>query len=76
MMLIPKDQNEKVIYQKSRARQVYDVSGAGDTVAAIMTLALASKLSFEKAITLANCAAGKVIAKWGTQAITKKSEKY
>ena len=30
----------KVIYQKSRARQVYDVSGAGDTVAAIMTLVL------------------------------------
>ncbi len=50
----------------SRARQVFDVSGAGDTVISILGLGLASGASFEAAAGLANLAAGIVVAKIGT----------
>ena len=48
------------------ARQVYDVSGAGDTVMATLTLALAIGAPIERAVTLANFAAGVVVEKLGT----------
>lgn len=48
------------------ARQVFDVSGAGDTVIATLALALASKLEIETAAQLANVAAGIVVGKVGT----------
>lgn len=50
----------------AEARQVFDVSGAGDTVIAILALALASKLEIETAAQLANVAAGIVVGKVGT----------
>ncbi len=50
----------------AQARQVFDVSGAGDTVIAVMALCLASGLEAETAIELANVAAGIVVAKVGT----------
>ena len=49
--------------------QVYDVTGAGDTVISTITLGLASGLDFSDAIVLANLAAGKVISSMGTAAI-------
>ncbi len=48
------------------SRQVYDVTGAGDTVVATCTLALASGASLAEAAQLANHAAGIVVAKLGT----------
>lgn len=48
------------------ARQVYDVTGAGDTVVATCALALAAGASFEDAAVLANAAAGIVVTKLGT----------
>jgi len=48
------------------ARQVFDVSGAGDTVIATLALALASGLEIESAVPLANVAAGIVVSKVGT----------
>ncbi len=48
------------------ARQVFDVSGAGDTVVAVLALCLASNLQPESAIELANIAAGIVVGKVGT----------
>ncbi len=51
-------------------RQVFDVSGAGDTVVATLTLALASGLSIEEAAPLANIAAGIVVSKIGTVPVT------
>jgi D-beta-D-heptose 7-phosphate kinase/D-beta-D-heptose 1-phosphate adenosyltransferase len=48
------------------ARQVFDVSGAGDTVIAVMALCMASKLPLETAVQLANIAAGIVVGKVGT----------
>lgn len=53
--------------------QVYDVTGAGDTVISTITLGLASGLDFSDAIVLANLAAGKVISSVGT-AIIKNDE--
>ena len=52
------------------ARQVYDVSGAGDTVIAALTLALTSGCSLEQAAHLANAAAGVVVGKIGTATVT------
>ncbi|MBV8151056.1 MAG: bifunctional hydroxymethylpyrimidine kinase/phosphomethylpyrimidine kinase, partial [Candidatus Eremiobacteraeota bacterium] len=48
------------------ARTVYDVSGAGDTVAAVLTLALAAGAPIDGAVHLANFAAGAVVEKLGT----------
>ena len=50
----------------SVARGVYDVSGAGDTVMAVLTLALAADASIEDAVRMANFAAGAVVEKLGT----------
>lgn len=50
----------------SVARTVYDVSGAGDTVIAVLTLALAAGAAIEQAVSLANFAAGAVVEKLGT----------
>ncbi|MGY1488493.1 bifunctional D-glycero-beta-D-manno-heptose-7-phosphate kinase/D-glycero-beta-D-manno-heptose 1-phosphate adenylyltransferase HldE [Methylobacillus pratensis] len=53
------------------ARQVYDVSGAGDTVIATLTAGLAHELPLHDAIELANIAAGIVVGKVGTVPINK-----
>jgi D-beta-D-heptose 7-phosphate kinase/D-beta-D-heptose 1-phosphate adenosyltransferase len=50
----------------SVARTVYDVSGAGDTVIAVLTLALAADAPIGLAVQLANFAAGAVVGKLGT----------
>jgi len=52
------------------AREVFDVSGAGDTVIASLTLALAAGHSFESAAEFANLAAGVVVAKVGTATVS------
>ncbi|SUA24247.1 DP-heptose synthetase [Neisseria gonorrhoeae] len=54
------------IYQPTRAQEVYDVSGAGDTVIAGMGLGLAAGCTMPEAMYLANTAAGVVVAKLGT----------
>jgi len=53
------------------ARQVFDVSGAGDTVIATLALAIASGLGMETAIQIANVAAGIAISKVGTVPVNK-----
>ena len=50
----------------SVARKVFDVSGAGDTVIAVLSLALAGGAPIERAMQLANFAAGAVVEKLGT----------
>ncbi|MEE9614111.1 MAG: D-glycero-beta-D-manno-heptose-7-phosphate kinase [Thermodesulfobacteriota bacterium] len=51
------------------AREVFDVSGAGDTVIGVFALALASGASFKEAAVLANFAAGVVVGKVGTATV-------
>ncbi|MDJ0811835.1 MAG: D-glycero-beta-D-manno-heptose-7-phosphate kinase [Desulfobacterales bacterium] len=53
----------------TRARQVYDVSGAGDTVLSVLGLVLAAGGSLKDAMVMANTAAGMVVGKVGTATI-------
>ena len=52
--------------EKSVAKEVYDVSGAGDTVIALLGLGLCVGLNLNRAIKLANIAAGIKVRKLGT----------
>lgn len=56
----------EAVYQPTRAQEVYDVSGAGDTVIAGMGLAMAAGFTMPESMHLANTAAGVVVAKLGT----------
>ncbi|MEQ1607412.1 MAG: D-glycero-beta-D-manno-heptose-7-phosphate kinase [Hyphomonadaceae bacterium] len=58
------------LHLSAKAREVFDVSGAGDTVAATIALGVASGLSAETAMQLANVAAGIVVGKRGTATAT------
>jgi D-beta-D-heptose 7-phosphate kinase/D-beta-D-heptose 1-phosphate adenosyltransferase len=62
---------DEVTHIPTVAREVYDVTGAGDTVVATLALALASGASLEEAAVLANHAAGVVVGKVGTASVTK-----
>jgi len=55
----------------TEAQEVFDVSGAGDTVVAVLTAALAAGVSLQDAAALANKAAGIVVSHLGTAPITK-----
>ncbi|MCX7662058.1 MAG: D-glycero-beta-D-manno-heptose-7-phosphate kinase [Candidatus Omnitrophica bacterium] len=68
MFLFEKDKSFKHI--PTLALEVYDVSGAGDTVIAVFTLGLACNLSFYEASRLANLAAGIVVGKFGTATVS------
>ena len=57
---------------KTRAREVYDVSGAGDTVIAALGVMLAAGASLTDAVRTANRAAGIVVGKFGTAVATRK----
>jgi D-glycero-beta-D-manno-heptose-7-phosphate kinase len=54
----------------ARARDVYDVTGAGDTVVAVLAVALGRGASLAEAVELANAAAGVVVGKVGTSTVT------
>lgn len=54
----------------ARAREVYDVTGAGDTVTAVLAVALAAGLPVDRAARLANEAASLAVGRIGTAAIT------
>jgi rfaE bifunctional protein kinase chain/domain len=56
----------------STGRQVFDVTGAGDTVLSVLALAVAAGASLADAATLANAAAGVVVGKLGTATLTPK----
>ncbi|MDX2237849.1 MAG: D-glycero-beta-D-manno-heptose-7-phosphate kinase [Hyphomonadaceae bacterium] len=58
------------LHLKTEAREVFDVSGAGDTVMAGLAVALAARLSTEQAMRIANAAAGVAVSKLGTSVVT------
>lgn len=62
---------ENISHIKAKAQEVFDVSGAGDTVISVFALALAGGLDSESAAYLANLAAGIVVAKVGTYAVSR-----
>ncbi|HVH79656.1 MAG TPA: D-glycero-beta-D-manno-heptose-7-phosphate kinase [Stellaceae bacterium] len=67
MMLV--EASGEVHVESARAREVFDVSGAGDTVIAVLALAHASGHPLSQAMRLANTAAGIVVGKLGTAAV-------
>lgn len=71
MTLVTRDGT--VMHLGAEAREVFDVSGAGDTVVATLASALAAGLSLPVAARLANIAAGVVVGKIGT-AVARESE--
>jgi len=58
-----------VVHQMASAREVFDVSGAGDTVIASVGVMMACGLSLESAMEVANVAAGIVVGKLGTATV-------
>lgn len=63
-------QRARPLHIPTAAREVFDVTGAGDTVIAALGLALAAGATLEEAAGLANTAAGVVVGKLGTAAAT------
>ena len=68
MTLIQK--NKSVIHLNAMTHEVFDVTGAGDTVIAVLAAAIASNQSVEVATMLANTAASLVVKKLGTATVT------
>jgi len=64
MTLVPRD--APVLHLPARAREVFDVTGAGDTVIGVLAAAFASGSGLAEAAALANLAAGIVVGKLGT----------
>jgi rfaE bifunctional protein kinase chain/domain len=62
---------DKMLNIPTRARQVYDVTGAGDTFVATLSIALSSGMSLKESAEIANHAAGIVVSKIGTSLVTK-----
>lgn len=62
---------DQAVHISTTAQEVFDVSGAGDTVAAVLGAALAAGLELFDAARLANLAAGIVVGKLGTYAVKR-----
>lgn len=69
MALVPRTGEGHVF--STRARSVYDITGAGDMVLAMLGLAVASGVNFESAVQLANVAAGLEVDRTGVCALTR-----
>ena len=63
-------QHDEAIHIPQKSRDVYDVTGAGDTVVSTLALALACGSDLEQAARLANLAGGIVVGKLGTASVT------
>ena len=64
------DGDQEPYHTAARAKEVFDVSGAGDTAIALFTLALASGANAREAAEIANLASGVVVGKLGTATLT------
>jgi D-beta-D-heptose 7-phosphate kinase/D-beta-D-heptose 1-phosphate adenosyltransferase len=64
------EEDGTVTHVPAVAREVYDVTGAGDTVVSVLTLALAVGAPLVDSAHLANCAAGVVVGKLGTATVS------
>jgi rfaE bifunctional protein kinase chain/domain len=63
------EQNRKMFHLPAFSREVFDVTGAGDTVVAVVTLALVAGADLREAVALANAAASIVVEKVGTSLV-------
>ena len=69
-MTLFEKRKSKITHIPTKAKEVYDVTGAGDTVIAVLAMALAVGASYEEAARIANHAAGIVVSKLGTATVT------
>jgi rfaE bifunctional protein kinase chain/domain len=63
---------DEVHHQPAQAREVFDVSGAGDTVIATLAVMIAAGADWAESIRVANIAAGIVVGKLGTAVVTRR----
>ncbi|UCD71209.1 MAG: bifunctional hydroxymethylpyrimidine kinase/phosphomethylpyrimidine kinase, partial [Syntrophobacterales bacterium] len=78
VVLITRGENGMALFERGKetilvpttAREVFDVTGAGDTVIGVMALAVAAGASYGEAAVIANYAAGIVVGKVGTATVT------
>ena len=68
------ENGQKIVHTHfpAQAKEVYDVTGAGDTVIGMLALSLAAKANLKEATCLANMAAGIVVEKVGTATVSQK----
>ena len=64
-------QNDRVTHCPAKAQDVFDVSGAGDTVMAVLAAAVGSGLDTETILNLANTAAGISVSRVGTYSVKR-----
>jgi len=64
-------QSQEVFHLPTQAREVFDVTGAGDTVIAVLAASLAAGQTLQQATALSNLAAGIVVGKLGTATASK-----
>ena len=62
--------NQEPVHFRAQAKEVFDVTGAGDTVIATLAACLATGMDFTQATQLANMAAGIVVSKLGTASVS------
>ena len=62
----------RALHVRAEQREVYDVSGAGDTVIATLATMLAARVGLEQAVKLANRAGGISVTKLGTAVVTRR----
>ncbi|MBR5894850.1 MAG: bifunctional heptose 7-phosphate kinase/heptose 1-phosphate adenyltransferase [Akkermansia sp.] len=70
MLYIPGREDESYKWIPTEAKEVFDVSGAGDTSLAVLGAALATGVSMKQAMKIANAASGIVVGKFGTACVT------
>jgi D-beta-D-heptose 7-phosphate kinase/D-beta-D-heptose 1-phosphate adenosyltransferase len=73
MSLYHGDGGREEVHIPTVAKEVYDVTGAGDTVIAVLTAALAAGVGMVDAVVMANQAAGEVVKEVGTTAVTRET---
>ncbi|WP_026939480.1 D-glycero-beta-D-manno-heptose-7-phosphate kinase [Hippea alviniae] len=64
------DKSGLIMYQPSKAKDVYDVTGAGDTVIATLTASVSAGFDIKDAVKISNAAAGVVVGKMGTATVS------
>ena len=74
MVLVEK--GKEAYFLPTQARDVYDVTGAGDTVVGVLAASLSAGVSLRNSATLANTAAGIVVSKLGAQSVSIAELKY
>ena len=65
------DRDQPPYHTPTRAKEVFDVSGAGDTAIALFTLALCAGATLQEAAEISNHGSGVVVGKFGTATLSR-----